>query len=55
MGAVLAGVVQSGRRGVRGCERIGFSLPGAYLLDLGEGTLVAGKQYGSHGCGGVWV
>ena len=30
---------------------------GAYLLDLGEGTLVAGKQYGSHDCGVVvyWV
>jgi hypothetical protein len=40
--------------GVGAC---GFSSQGAYLLDLGEGTLVAGKQYGSHDCGCVvyWV
>jgi hypothetical protein len=53
----LAGVVQCGRWRRRRCGRMWFMSQGAYLLDLGEGTLVAGKQYGSHDCGCVvyWV
>jgi hypothetical protein len=60
-GEMLAGAVRfgrwCGRRRKVLAHRIFFAWR-IYLLDLGEGTLVAGKQYGSHDCGCVvywWV